>query len=87
MKIMKWLAISLYFHSGWCLEGNKNTDQLCQSHWLREQLNMNDGEREACQTLSAYIALKFKKQPTEINKIKEFELVTAYKKCLELPRR
>ncbi|CAH6948264.1 conserved hypothetical protein [Vibrio chagasii] len=84
---MKWLAIGLLpFTLVGCLEGNKNTDQLCQSNpGLRcEQLNMNDGQCRVARTDLIWHRFEVQKQPTEINKIKEFELVTAYKKCLEL---
>ena len=45
---------------------------------------MNDGQCRVARTDLIWHRFEVQKQPTEINKIKEFELVTAYKKCLEL---
>lgn len=84
---MKWLAIGILpLTLAGCLEGNKNTDKLCQNNSaLRcEQLNMNDGQCRVPRTDLILHRFEVLKQPTEINKIKEFELVTTYKKCLEL---
>lgn len=84
---MKWLAVGILpFTLVGCLEGNKNTDQLCQSNPTLqcELLNMNDGQCRVARTDLIWHRFEVQKQPTETNKIKEFELVTAYKKCLEL---
>lgn len=85
--MMKRLAISLLpFTLVGCLEGNKNTDQLCQSNpgLQCEELNMNDGQCRVARTDLIWHRFEVQKQPSEANKIKEFKLVTAYKKCLEL---
>ena len=84
---MKWLAIGILpLALAGCLEGNKNTDQLCQSNSALqcEQLNMNDGQCRVARTDLIWHRFEVLKQPTEINKIKEFKLVASYKKCLEL---
>ncbi|WP_299693461.1 DUF2989 domain-containing protein [uncultured Vibrio sp.] len=69
-----------------CLEGNKNTDELCQSNPALqcEQLNLNDGQCRIARTDLIWHRFEVQKQPTEHNKIKEFQLVAAYTKCLEL---
>lgn len=85
--MMKWLTISLLpFTLVGCLEGNKNTEQLCQSNpgLQCQQLNMNDGQCRVARTDLIWHRFEILKQPTESNKIKEFELVTNYNRCLEL---
>ncbi|MEZ9438213.1 DUF2989 domain-containing protein [Vibrio atlanticus] len=84
---MKWLVLSLLpFTLVGCFDGNKNTAQLCESNpWLQcEKLNMNDGQCRVARTDLVWHRFEAKEKPSDTNKIKEFELVSAYKKCLEL---
>jgi len=87
MRRNKWLlAASLPLVLAGCLEGNKNTDELCADHpELRcEELNMNDGQCRLPRTDLIWHRFEVKKMPTDANKIKEYEFVAAYRKCLEL---
>ena len=85
----KWLMISLLpFTLVGCFEGNKNIEQLCQSNpgLQCQQLNMKDGQCRVVRTELIWHRFEIlkQKQPTESHKIKEFELVTKYNKCIEL---
>ncbi|MBW3696450.1 DUF2989 domain-containing protein [Vibrio sp. T187] len=87
MSINKWLiAASLPLLLTGCLEGNKNTDELCADNkGLRcEELNMNDGQCRLPRTDLIWHRFEVLKKPTDANKITEYTLVAAYKKCLEL---
>ncbi|MGF1754412.1 DUF2989 domain-containing protein [Vibrio makurazakiensis] len=87
MRINKWLlSATLPLVLTGCFEGNKNTDQLCADNpGLRcDQLNMNDGQCRLPRTDLIWHRFEVIKQPTNVNKIEEFKLVAAYKKCLEL---
>lgn len=87
MRRNKWLlAASLPLVLAGCFEGNKNTDELCADHpELRcEELNMNDGQCRLPRTDLIWHRFEVKKMPTDANKIKEYEFVAAYRKCLEL---
>ncbi len=82
---MKWLAIGILpLALAGCLEGNKNTDQLCQSNsallmWTAQY----ERRTMPCGTYRSHRhRFEVLKQPTEINKIKEFELVASYVKIL-----
>lgn len=86
MNLTKPLLIlaSLVLLSG-CFENRKNTEKLCADNPnLRcEQLNMDDGQCRIPRTDLIWHRLKF--EITERWKsIKEYHLVSAYRKCLEL---
>ncbi len=87
MRILKWLSLAVapVILSG-CLEGNKNTDQLCESHEGLQcsELNMNDGQCRIPRTDLIWHRFEVLKQPTDAHKVKEYTLVAAYRKCLEL---
>ncbi|MEH0758279.1 DUF2989 domain-containing protein [Vibrio sp. 16] len=69
-----------------CFEGRQNTEQLCESNpGLKcERLNMDDGQCRLPRTDLIWHRFEVLKNPTPVNKIKEYELVAEYKKCLEL---
>ncbi|MEX0336631.1 DUF2989 domain-containing protein [Vibrio tubiashii] len=69
-----------------CFEGNKNTEQLCESNPALqcERLNMGDGQCRVPRTDLVWHRFEVLKNPTDNNRIKEYEYVAAYKKCLEL---
>lgn len=69
-----------------CLEGNKTTEELCQSQpGLRcEQLNMDDGQCRVPRTDLIWHRFEVLKNPSDSNKIKEYQLTAVYRKCLEL---
>lgn len=69
-----------------CFEGRKNTEQLCNDNpALRcEQLNINDGQCRVPRTDLIWHRFEVLKNPTDTRQIKEYQLVSEYKKCLEL---
>lgn len=69
-----------------CLESRKNTEQLCEDNPALkcERLNMNDGQCRLPRTDLIWHRFEVIKNPTPSNRIKEYELVAEYKKCLEL---
>lgn len=69
-----------------CFEGNKNTEQLCESQPALqcERLNMGDGQCRVPRTDLVWHRFEVLKNPTDSNRIKEYEYVAEYKKCLEL---
>ncbi|MDW6003603.1 DUF2989 domain-containing protein [Vibrio mangrovi] len=79
------LAITVFLLSG-CLENTRNTDKLCQDNpELRcEELNINDGQCRVARTNLIWHRLKVNKNPTDVNKITEYELTQKYKQCLEV---
>ncbi|NVD06265.1 DUF2989 domain-containing protein [Vibrio sp. JPW-9-11-11] len=87
MKTISTLALlsSSLLLSG-CLEGNKNTEQLCNDNpsLKCERLNINDGQCRVPRTDLIWHRFEVLKNPTDQNKIKEYQLVAEYKKCLEL---
>jgi len=87
MKILKWFlagATSLALIG--CFEGNKSTEELCESNPALQcqSLNMDDGQCRVVRTNLIWHRFEVLKQPTDANRIKEYGLVTEYKKCLEL---
>ncbi|MCW8335374.1 DUF2989 domain-containing protein [Vibrio sp. SCSIO 43135] len=79
------LAIAVASLSG-CFEANKNTDQLCSSNpELRcEKLNINDGQCRIPRTDLIWHRFEVLKNPSDVNVIEEYRLVSVYRKCLEL---
>lgn len=69
-----------------CFEGRMNTKQLCDKYPdLRcEYLNMEDGQCRVFRTDLVWHRKIVMDDPSDINLIKEFNLVTEYHKCLEL---
>tara|TARA_Y100001956_G_scaffold46211_1_gene44919 strand:- start:717 stop:1487 length:771 start_codon:yes stop_codon:yes gene_type:complete len=69
-----------------CLEGRKNTEQLCADNPALkcERLNMDDGQCRLPRTDLIWHRFEVIKNPTPKNRIQEYELVAEYKKCLEL---
>lgn len=69
-----------------CFEVRKNTDQLCKdTPELRcERLNMDDGQCRVPRTDLIWHRFEVFKDPTDQNLIKEYNLLSEYKKCLEL---
>ncbi|WP_070967477.1 DUF2989 domain-containing protein [Vibrio sonorensis] len=69
-----------------CFENTRNTEQLCNKNpGLRcELLNINDGQCRIPRTDLIWHRHEVQKQPTDKNIIKEFGLVSEYRKCLEL---
>ncbi|TKF22582.1 DUF2989 domain-containing protein [Vibrio genomosp. F6] len=87
MKTLKWLvALSVPLIVSGCFENNNTTEKLCNNNPdLRcDQLNMNDGQCRLPRTDLIWHRFEVKKNPTDGNKIKEYEFVAAYSKCLEL---
>lgn len=69
-----------------CLESRKNTEQLCADtpSLQCERLNVGDGQCRVPRTDLIWHRFELKKQPTDENKVKEYQLTYAYKRCLEL---
>lgn len=69
-----------------CFEGNKNTEQLCNDNPALqcERLNVGDGQCRVPRTDLIWHRFEVLKNPNDDNYIKEYELLAAYKKCLEL---
>ncbi|WCE30658.1 DUF2989 domain-containing protein [Vibrio sp. SCSIO 43137] len=80
------LTICLPLVLSGCLEGNMNTKELCaSSSALRcEHLNMRDGQCRVPRTDLIWHRKEVLESPTDENKIKEFNYVRAYQKCLDL---
>ncbi|EMB50928.1 DUF2989 domain-containing protein [Vibrio mimicus] len=87
MNLTKPLLIlaSLTLLSG-CFESRKNTEKLCADNPnLRcEQLNMDDGQCRIPRTDLIWHRFEILKSPSDDKIIKEYSLVSAYRKCLEL---
>ncbi len=87
MKITQYivLALSISTLSG-CFENRKNTEQLCadNSQLKCDEFNMNDGQCRIPRTNLIWHRVEVLKSPTDINKIKEYQLTQEYKKCLEV---
>ncbi|EGR2794507.1 DUF2989 domain-containing protein [Vibrio navarrensis] len=87
MKVKKWLIpLSLPLFLSGCFEGNKTTEQLCQAYPnLRcNKLNMDDGQCRVARTDLIWHRFEVLKDPSDKNKIREYQLVAEYRKCLEL---
>ncbi|MFM2589341.1 DUF2989 domain-containing protein [Vibrio sp. TBV020] len=87
MKLLKVLAlIGASFTLAGCFEGNKNTEQLCNSNPALqcERLNMGDGQCRIPRTDLIWHRFEVFKNPNDENKIKEYKYLAEYKKCLEL---
>ncbi|KJY83117.1 hypothetical protein TW81_08880 [Vibrio galatheae] len=84
LKTVFILAIALIV-SG-CLEGNKNTEQLCANNPSLQcsRLNMDDGQCRIPRTDLIWHRFEVLKNPTDENRIEEYRYLAAYKKCLEL---
>ncbi|OXX73799.1 hypothetical protein B9J87_05105 [Vibrio sp. V19_P1S1T109] len=84
IKVPMILSLSLLI-SG-CFENNRDTDKLCADNPnLRcERLNINDGQCRVPRTDLIWHRFEVLKNPSDSNKIKEYGLVQAYRKCLEL---
>lgn len=69
-----------------CFNDKKSTSQLCADNPnLRcEQLNMDDGQCRVPRTDLIWHRFDILKSPSEEKTIKEYQLVSAYRKCLEL---
>lgn len=69
-----------------CFDSRKNTEELCASNsQLKcEELNMNDGLCRNPRTDLIWHRLDVLKNPSDMNKIKEYLLTKEYKKCLEV---
>ncbi|MCA3953552.1 DUF2989 domain-containing protein [Vibrio vulnificus] len=80
------LALSIPLLLSGCLEGNKTTEELCQSQpgLHCEKLNMDDGQCRVARTDLIWHRFEVLKNPSDSNKIKEYKLTAEYRKCLEL---
>lgn len=69
-----------------CFDSRKNTEQLCNDYpALRcEQLNVDDGQCRVPRTNLIWHRFDVLKDPTESHKITEYQMVTEYRRCLEL---
>lgn len=69
-----------------CFEGNKNTEQLCNDNPALqcERLNVGDGQCRVPRTDLIWHRFEVLKNPSDDNYIKEYQLLSGYKKCLEL---
>ncbi|MDP4490841.1 DUF2989 domain-containing protein [Vibrio sp. AH4] len=69
-----------------CFENRKNTEKLCVDNPnLRcEQLNLDDGQCRIPRTDLIWHRYELLKSPSDDKVIKEYQLVSAYRKCLEL---
>ncbi|PNH80047.1 DUF2989 domain-containing protein [Vibrio diazotrophicus] len=80
------LVLSLPLALSGCLENKKNTDKLCADNPALqcERLNVNDGQCRIPRTDLIWHRFEVLKDPTPVNKIEEYNLTSAYRKCLEL---
>lgn len=78
--------IGIGFLLSGCFEGRKNTDQLCEENpALRcEHLNMDDGQCRLPRTDLVWHRFELVKNPSDDNKIREYHILTEFKKCLSL---
>ncbi|WP_284191554.1 DUF2989 domain-containing protein [Vibrio zhanjiangensis] len=69
-----------------CFENRRNTDQLCQDNpnLKCERTNQNDGQCRLPRTNLIWHRYDSMKNPSDSMLIKEYALVSEYKKCLEL---
>ncbi|MGD8122719.1 DUF2989 domain-containing protein [Vibrio sp. TRT 2004] len=69
-----------------CFEGNKNTEQLCNDNpgLQCQRLNVGDGQCRVPRTDLIWHRFEVLKNPNDDNYIKEYALLSTYKKCLEL---
>ncbi|MDN2481490.1 DUF2989 domain-containing protein [Vibrio agarivorans] len=69
-----------------CFDNTTDTDRLCRDNPALqcEYLNMDDGQCRIPRTDLVWHKYEVLKHPTDVNKIKEIELVSAYRGCLEL---
>ena len=69
-----------------CFENKRDTDQLCASTpELRcEELNTNDGQCRITRTDLIWHRQSVLRDPSDINKIKEYELTQKYRVCLSV---
>lgn len=79
------LTATIIFLSG-CFDNTTDTDRLCADNPdLKCQfLNMEDGQCRIDRTNLVWQRYDKLKSPTDVNKIKEIELVAKYRSCLEL---
>ncbi|EGU36255.1 hypothetical protein VIBRN418_15088 [Vibrio sp. N418] len=79
-------TIGLGFLLSGCFEGRKNTEQLCaENPALRcELLNMDDGQCRVPRTDLVWHRFEVLKDPSDINKIREYHILAEYEKCLTL---
>ncbi len=87
MNIFKAIVIlSLPFVLSGCFENKKNTDKLCADNPALqcERLNVDDGQCRIPRTDLIWHRFEVLKNPTAVNKIKEHNLTSTYRKCLEL---
>lgn len=80
------LLISSAFILSGCLEGRKNTDQLCQDNApLRcEKLNMRDGQCRIPRTDLIWHRFDVLRNNSIEKRIKEYDILHEYQQCLEL---
>ncbi|SIO95239.1 DUF2989 domain-containing protein [Vibrio spartinae] len=79
------LAITVLLLNG-CFENTRNTDKLCLDHpeLLCEELNINDGQCRITRTDLIWHRFEVSKNPTDLNKITEYQLTQQYRKCLSV---
>jgi len=67
-----------------CFENKNNTDKLCQNYpeLNCQRLNTNDGQCRLPRTDLIWHKYETQKEPTDANRIKEYKLMTLYRKCL-----
>lgn len=84
VKTLVFLSLPLIL-SG-CFENRRNTEQLCADNpGLRcERLNVDDGQCRIPRTDLIWQRFEVQKNPSVDNKIHEYQLVSEYRKCLEL---
>ncbi|MCL9783078.1 DUF2989 domain-containing protein [Vibrio sp. S4M6] len=85
MSVLKFtLIVTFALALTGCFENKNNTDKLCKSYpeLKCERLNTNDGQCRLPRTDLIWHKYETHKEPSDVNKIKEYELVTLYRKCL-----
>lgn len=85
-RIKLLVLLSAGFSLVGCFESNKNTEQLCSSNpsLQCERLNMGDGQCRIPRTDLVWHRFEVLKNASDENRIKEYELLAGYKRCLEL---
>jgi len=87
MTKIKLLILMLCFYSlTGCFENKRNTTELCESNPQLKcnELNMDDGQCRIPRTHLIWHRFNVSKDPSDINKIKEYTLTQKYLKCLEV---
>ncbi|WP_162046762.1 DUF2989 domain-containing protein [Vibrio taketomensis] len=84
LKLVSILSVSVALTG--CFEGRKNTEQLCESNPALNcnALNIDDGQCRLPRTDLIWHRFEIQKNPSDDNKIKEYQILAEYEKCLTL---